>query len=157
LELQNECRCFEQQIPLDTLNVNWRLLAGNGLLRVKNYNGDDIQAVLPPAIHNFIVRKRDGFPAYQLASVIDDLYYSVDLVVRGQDLWPSTLAQHELGLALGNNFGDITFYHHPLIMGIDGAKLSKSAGDTSIKYLREIGKKPADIYRLIAEMPGSQA
>jgi glutamyl/glutaminyl-tRNA synthetase len=151
LELQETCRCIEQQIPLDTPNVNWRLLTGDTMLTVKNYRGDDIQAVLPAVMHNFVVRKRDGLPAYQLASVIDDLYYGIDLIVRGEDLWPSTLAQQELGLAQGNNFGGITFHHHPLLMGPDGAKLSKSAGDTSIKYLRESGKKPADIYRMTGE------
>ena len=109
-------------------------------------------------MHNFIIRKKDGFPAYQLTSVIDDLFYGVDLVVRGLDLWPSTLAQQELAMALGENkFQCIAFYHHTLLTDNTNQKLSKSAGATSVRYLRESGKTPADVYRLIADMLGIQS
>jgi glutamyl-tRNA synthetase len=75
--------------------------------------------------------------------------------VRGRDLWPSTLAQHCLATALGEGkFADITFYHHPLLMAGDGNKLSKSAGSTSVRYLRKSGKTPAGIYTMIARMLG---
>ncbi|MDB5141409.1 MAG: hypothetical protein JWQ66_122, partial [Mucilaginibacter sp.] len=95
-------------------------------------------------------------PAYQLTSVIDDLFYGVDLVVRGADLWPSTLAQHQLALALGqNSFCNVTFYHHPLLMETSGKKLSKSAGSTSVRYLRKNGRTPVDIYGLIGDTLGA--
>ena len=106
-------------------------------------------------MRDFIVRKKDGLAAYQLISVIDDLYFDVDLVVRGEDLWPSTLAQHYLATLLGqDSFRDIAFYHHPLIMDATGHKLSKSTGATSIQYFRNEHKKPADIYALIAHILG---
>ncbi len=150
------CDCLSRQVPLDMENTSWRLItADNNELAVKNYNGQVDRVVLPLDMHNFVVKKKDSFPAYQLTSVVDDLFYGVDLVVRGEDLWPSTLAQHELALALGaNDFGDITFYHHPLLMEAPGKKLSKSAGAASVKYLRENGKSPADVYQLIASMLG---
>jgi glutamyl/glutaminyl-tRNA synthetase len=153
---QTNCTYMDKQIPLDTENASWRLITGiHHQLSVKGYNGETIKAALPAEMKNFIVKKKDGFPAYQLTSVIDDLFYGVDLIVRGDDLWPSTLAQHELALALGKSaFGDIAFYHHPLLMGISGKKLSKSAGATSVKYLRESGKKAEEVYQLIAEMMG---
>jgi glutamyl/glutaminyl-tRNA synthetase len=146
--------CLHLRLPLTAENASWRLCTGdNAELTVKNYNGQIIHAALPSEMHNFIVKKKDGFPAYQLTSVIDDLFYDIDLVVRGEDLWPSTLAQQELALMLGkSDFNNITFFHHPLLMGPSGSKLSKSAGATSIKYLRESGKKPTDIYTLIARM-----
>jgi glutamyl/glutaminyl-tRNA synthetase len=151
----HSCTCLSQQMPLSTENANWRMLTGdNTEIAVKSYNGQIIHSELPMEMHNFVVKKKDSFPAYQLTSVIDDLFYGIDLVVRGEDLWPSTLAQHQLSLALSNNFGDITFYHHPLLMEAPGKKLSKSAGATSVKYLRESGKSPADVYQLIAAMLG---
>jgi glutamyl-tRNA synthetase len=120
---------------------------------IKNYNGDISEANLPDAMQNFVVRKKDGFPAYQLTSVADDLFYGTDLIVRGNDLWQSTIAQHVLAKASGlDDFAKITFYHHPLLTGIAGEKLSKSAGSTSVKYLSEHGKSPADIYTRIARM-----
>ena len=65
------------------------------------------------------------------------------------------MAQHELALAIGyNDFDRITFYHHSLLKEASGKKLSKSAGSTSVHFLRERGKSPADIYTLIAAMLG---
>jgi glutamyl-tRNA synthetase len=76
-------------------------------------------------------------------------------VVRGEDLLPSSLAQHFLASTLGQpSFNEITFYHHPLIVGPTGDKLSKSAGDTSVHYLRKDHKTPADIFAMTAAMLG---
>ena len=111
---------------------------------------------LPAEMRDFVVRKKDGFPAYQLSSVVDDLHYGVDLIVRGQDLWPSTLAQYYLSYPLGaDGFRDIRFYHHPLLTA-EGEKLSKSAGATSIRYLRQHGMKREEIYGMIAPSLGSR-
>ena len=153
---ESVCNCFHQQIPLTTDNVNWRLITNNNdEVIIKDHSAPAICTTLPAEMRNFIVRKKDGSPAYQLTSVMDDLLYGVDLIVRGEDLWPSTIAQHQLATALGeHNFKDITFYHHPLIVETSGKKLSKSAGSTSIKYLRESGNTPADVYTLIAGMLG---
>jgi len=149
---ESPCNCYEKQLSLTADNVSWRLITTpTNELIIKDYNGELIKAALPAEMDNFVVRKKDGFPAYQLTSVIDDLYYGVDLVIRGEDLWPSTLAQHQLAIVLGkDDFKKITFYHHPLIKDSAGNKLSKSAGATSIKYLREQGKNVSDVYQLIA-------
>ncbi len=146
--------CRDKNIPLDAPNVSWRLRTDNSkMLAVKTWPGEVVNATLPPTMTDYIVRKKDGFPAYQLTSVIDDAYFGVDLVVRGQDLWGSTLAQLYLASLLpGNTFGNSTFYHHPLLTGADGNKLSKSAGDTSVQFLRKEGKRPEDIYTLLAGM-----
>jgi glutamyl/glutaminyl-tRNA synthetase len=153
---ESECACFEKKIPLDADNVSWRLITGkNTEINIKNYNGSIINTVLPADMHDFIVRKKDGFPAYQLTSVVDDLFYGVNLVVRGEDLWSSTLAQHALTSALGRDeFGQIAFYHHALIIDPSGNKFSKSAGATSIKYLRESAKSARDVYGLIGDLLG---
>ena len=86
---------------------------------------------------------------------MDDLFYGVDLIVRGEDLLPSTLAQQVLAKALGKStFSEIAFYHHPLLKSAEGEKLSKSAGATSVQYLRQQGFKLEDIYQSIASMAG---
>lgn len=104
---------------------------------------------------DFAVRKKDGYPAYQLVSVVDDLFFGVDMVVRGEDLRASTAAQRWLAAALGREeFGRIRFYHHRLLMGPGGGKLSKSAGATSVRYLRRAGRTKEEIFSLIAEMAG---
>jgi len=150
-----DCICRSSNLLLDTKDAAWRLITDNSEVEVKDYSGNPIRAALPAEMKNFIVRKKDGFPSYQLSSVVDDLFYGVDLVVRGEDLWPSTLAQHYLAKIAGESrFSEITFHHHKLLKELSGEKLSKSAGATSIRYLREHGSSPADIYTMIGGMLG---
>lgn len=150
------CTCRDKNIPLNEKDASWRLVTDDqDELSIKDYSGQVIQALLTADMHNFIVRRKDGLPSYQLASVVDDLHYHVDLIIRGQDLWASTLAQHELAKTLDkNDFQDITFFHHSLLTESGGQKLSKSEGATSVRYLRQSGKKPADIYKMIAASLG---
>jgi glutamyl/glutaminyl-tRNA synthetase len=149
--------CRERGLSLEMPGVSWRLQTGDLVrgLSVKTAGGARIDAVLPDEMREMVVRKKDGFPAYQLTSLADDIYYGVDLIVRGNDLWPSTLAQHCLSYPLeAAGFREIAFYHHTLLLGDGGGKLSKSSGDTSIRYLRAQGLAPAAIYALIARKLG---
>ncbi len=156
LETGYHCDCKKHQIPLSSENINWRLIADNNAeISVKNLNGELIKTVLPADMHNVIIRKKDGLPSYQLTSVVDDLFFGIDLVIRGEDLWPSTLVQHQLAAILGgNDFGKTTFYHHPLLMEAPDKKLSKSAGATSVNYLRQNGESATEIYTAIAAAAG---
>jgi glutamyl-tRNA synthetase len=150
------CACVDKQIPLNTAETSWRLRSEHAaVLQVKAYNGTIIQTQLPAEMENLVVRKKDGFPAYQLTSVIDDLFYGVDLIVRGEDLWASTLAQVQLAAVLDKPvFNDTVFYHHPLLLEGPGKKLSKSAGSTSVRYLRQQGRSAADVFGLISDLLG---
>jgi glutamyl-tRNA synthetase len=153
------CSC--KNIPLEQPGVSWRMRTGHeAVLQVKTISGQTISTTLPPAMKDFVVRKKDGFPAYQLCSIMDDSYYNTDLIVRGQDLWDSTLAQLYLARFIpGTSFSQNIFYHHPLLTGDAGRKLSKSGGDTSIRYLRNEGKRAEEIYSLIEDktcLPNAQ-
>jgi glutamyl-tRNA synthetase len=75
--------------------------------------------------------------------------------VRGEDLYHSSLAQLWLADLLGlQQFGDTVFYHHSLVKEPDGKKLSKSAGATSIQFLRKQGSTAEYIYAEIGLMLG---
>jgi glutamyl/glutaminyl-tRNA synthetase len=141
--------CRNKNLPLDTPNASWRVRTDAGIkLWVKTLEGDVLESTLPPSMQNFIVRKKDGFPAYQLSSMADDVHFGVDLIVRGRDLWDSTLAQLYLASLLGKtDFLNTTFFHHPLLEGSQGQKLSKSAGDTSIQYLRKQGVSKDEVIK----------
>jgi len=80
--------------------------------------------VLARDIGDFVIRRADGFFAYQLAVVIDDELTGVNQVVRGADLLPSTPRQVWLSRLLGHPTPD--YLHVPLVFGSDGRKLSKS-------------------------------
>jgi len=137
--------CRERGLSLDQEGCSWRVKTeGVGAVKV----GGGLEG-LPAEMTDFVVRKKDGYPAYQLTSVIDDLYFGVDLVVRGDDLRASTAAQRWLAAQLGPGaFGRIRFYHHELLATTGGEKLSKSAGATSVQYLRRQGVKPGEIYSM---------
>lgn len=147
--------CRNKNIPLDTPNVSWRLKTDNLTpINVITLNGL-LKATLPADMESFVVRKKDGFPAYQLTSVMDDLHFGVDLIVRGNDLWHSTLAQLYLAPLIGaHSFTAASFYHHPLLMASGAEKLSKSAGANSVHYLRSQGMRPQEILSLAAQMLG---
>lgn len=151
--------CRNRGLPLDTPGAAWRLHTPETChLQVRTL-GEMIQvASLPPAIRDFVIRKKDGAPAYQLASLLDDEAYGVDLVVRGADLWPSTLAQLYLAQLLNKKaFTQTYFIHHALIRDAAGAKLSKSAGATSVWHLRQAGKTKREVYALLADWCGITA
>ena len=147
-EIDN-CVCFGKKLPLDGPNIAWRLRTPAAIsITVKTLMQGIIQTPLPPEMRDFVIRKKDGYPAYQLASMVDDLHFGIDLVVRGEDLWPSTIAQHYIAqLLYQDQFAAITFHHHPLITGDDKIKLSKSAGATSIRYMRQPGLTKEDVLR----------
>jgi glutamyl-tRNA synthetase len=86
-------------------------------------------------------------PAYQLAVVVDDAQ-GVTLVVRGDDLVPSTPRQLLLYSALG--LTSPRFAHVPLVVGEDGRRLAKRHGDTRLSALREAGVRAEAVVGLLA-------
>ena len=97
------------------------------------------------------IRDRHGNWTYGFCVVVDDLRQGVDLVVRGEDLLDATPTQIRLGRALGRGTPP-SFAHHPLVRRPDGSKLSKSAGDTGVRELREAGRSPSDVIGLAARL-----
>ena len=76
-------------------------------------------------LSDFLVWRKDGVAAYELATVVDDHLMQITEVVRGEDLIVSSARQCLLWDALG--WVRPTFYHCELLLDVDGIKLSKSA------------------------------
>jgi len=87
---------------------------------------------------DLLVRDREGNWTYQFAATVDDFEQGVTLVVRGDDLLPSTGRQIQLARLLGRTEPP-SFLHHLLIMKRPGQKLSKSDHDTGVRDLRAQG------------------
>jgi glutamyl-Q tRNA(Asp) synthetase len=77
-------------------------------------------------VGDFIVKRADGIFAYQLAVVVDDAFQGITHIVRGEDLADNTARQIHLQRLMG--LPEPTYLHAPLVMGIDGHKLSKQNG-----------------------------
>ncbi|MFN4314853.1 MAG: glutamate--tRNA ligase family protein [Chitinophagaceae bacterium] len=149
--------CLKKHLPLQQDQLQWRLATRPAkLLSVNRLGGGEIKGTLPEQMAFFAVRRKDGVPAYQLASLVDDHYFGVDLIVRGVDLWPSTWAQVYLSSLLDSKpLQQVQFVHHPLLTEKGGEKMSKSEGATSIQSLRKSGATAADVYTEIARCLGS--
>jgi glutamyl-Q tRNA(Asp) synthetase len=81
-------------------------------------------------VGDFIVKRADGIFAYQLAVVVDDAFQGITHVVRGEDLADNTPRQIHLQRLMG--LPELQYLHTPLVMGIDGHKLSKQNGATAL-------------------------
>jgi glutamyl-Q tRNA(Asp) synthetase len=90
-----------------------------------------------------VIMRKDVPASYHLAVVIDDARQGVTHVTRGMDLFEATGLQRVLQVLLG--LPEPVYRHHKLILDEASRKLSKSAGDTSLRSLRLGGATPDDI------------
>ena len=94
-----------------------------------------------------VVVRKDVPTSYHLAVVVDDAWQGVTHVVRGRDLYAATDLHRLLQVLL--DLPEPTYHHHRLIVDETSRKLAKSAGDTSLRALREQGLLPAEVRRLV--------
>lgn len=124
--------------------VNWRFRVPDE----RQINFDDVR--LGPCTFeclrhfgDFLVWRRDGLPAYELAVVVDDHAMGVTEVVRGEDLLISTARQLLIYEALGLQAPD--FYHTPLLCDTTGRRLAKRYRSLTLRELREAGHTPESL------------
>lgn len=143
------CGCRTAGLDLDDGSLAWRVrIPEDEEVTVHGLYGPPRTerpfAWLPDPV--LLQRSQDGRPrrpAYQLASLADDVDHGITFIVRGEDLFPSTLVQLHLARVLGlSAFATVRFLHHPLLTDDSGAKLSKSEGATSLRAMRLAGHGP---------------
>ena len=100
------------------------------------------------AIKDFVIRRSDGSPLYNLAVAVDDLDMGITHVVRGQDHVSNTPRQLMLLRALGQE--PPVYAHIPLLHGTDGRQLSKRHGAASVGELQQSGYLPEAVRNYVA-------
>ena len=91
------------------------------------------------AVGDFVLKRADGLWAYQLAVVVDDAAQGVSDIVRGEDLADNTARQILLQQAL--SLPTPRYLHTPLVLGVNGEKLSK-----------QNGAQPLDVHQPVAAL-----
>lgn len=113
--------------------------------------GEQVERV-DRTVGDFVLKRRDGLYAYQLAVVVDDLAMGIDEVVRGADLLDSTARQIQLFEALGGR--PPAWAHVPVVLNAHGEKLSKRDGARTLRSLREAGTHPEAVVGELAASLG---
>jgi glutamyl-tRNA synthetase len=123
---------------------------------VREYRFDDAvlgrnQGVGPGEVQDFIIRKSDGMPTYHFGVVVDDAEAGVTHILRGQEHLLNTVNHIALQEALG--YSRPVYAHLPVILNIDGSKMSKRDRDKKVRqvavnWMRSTKKTAADLASL---------
>lgn len=129
--LHRDGRCVASATPARP--PAWRVRVPNAVVTFDDILQGPQTQNLRETVGDFVVRRADGFWAYQLACVVDDAAQGITEVVRGIDLMDSTARQIYLQRQLG--LPTPRYLHIPLITDKHGRKLSKSDADQPLSGL----------------------
>ena len=101
-------------------------------------------------LDDLIIARSDGTPTYNFCVVVDDMDMRITHVIRGDDHLNNTPRQLNMLLALGNR--PPVYAHLPMILGSDGAKLSKRHGAVSVLDYRDQGFLPEAVLNYLVRL-----
>lgn len=139
LRLGGTSAALRFRVPPDRL-----VLVRDSVQGERTFRGSDIG--------DFVVRRKDGVAAYQLAVAADDAAMKISDVLRGADLLPSAARQILLYESL--DLQPPRWAHVPLVLGSDGERLSKRNGAVSLRELRDSGARPEAVVGWLAASCG---
>jgi glutamyl-tRNA synthetase len=118
--------CLSEPLSLNQPKVAWRLKYPPATVKILNFSRNTSIESWPNAMNDVVLKQKNGTVAYQLGSLADDVYFEISHIIRGRDLWDSSLTQLGIGQILNSPFCQSKFYHHPLVVSTNGKKLAKS-------------------------------
>jgi glutamyl-tRNA synthetase len=101
-------------------------------------------------LDDLIIARSDGTPTYNFCVVVDDMDMQITHVIRGDDHLNNTPRQLNMLLALGAK--SPVYAHLPMILGADGAKLSKRHGAVSVLDYRDQGFLPEAVLNYLVRL-----
>ena len=121
----------------------------DGEVVVKDLVKGDI-VVSNKELDDLIIARSDGSPTYNLSVVVDDMEMGVTHVIRGDDHINNTPRQMNILKALGAPIPE--YAHLPMILGADGARLSKRHGAVSVMQYRDEGYLPEALLNYLVRL-----
>lgn len=118
-----ECIKDKKDVGQSKITAAWRVRTCNDVIAFEDAVIGHYQQNIQQEVGDFVLRRTDGFWAYQLAVVVDDAHQGINHVVRGQDLLTSTPRQIYLQRLLG--YDTPHYAHIPLLINQKGQKWSK--------------------------------
>jgi len=153
LRYPGTCRARGPAAPT-TREVSVRLRVPAGELELVDGFAGPFRCDVQREVGDFLLARRDGVFAYQLAVVVDDARAGVNEVLRGDDLLPSTARQWYLQDVLG--LPHPRWFHVPLVLASDGERLAKRRGDLALAALRAAGADPRALVAWAARSAGQE-
>lgn len=101
-------------------------------------------------LDDLIIARSDGSPTYNFCVVVDDMDMQITHVIRGDDHLNNTPRQMNMLRALGQT--PPVYAHLPMILGADGAKLSKRHGAVSVLQYRDEGYLPEALLNYLVRL-----
>lgn len=101
-------------------------------------------------LDDLIIKRTDGSPTYNLTVVVDDMDMNINVVIRGDDHLNNTPRQINILRALGQE--PPKYAHVPMILGDDGARLSKRHGAVSVIQYRDEGFLPEALLNYLVRL-----
>jgi glutamyl-tRNA synthetase len=101
-------------------------------------------------LDDLIIARSDGTPTYNFTVVVDDLDMGITHVIRGDDHLNNTPRQMNILAALGASIPK--YAHVPMILGADGARLSKRHGAVSVMQYRDEGYLPEAVLNYLVRL-----
>lgn len=102
----------------------------------------------PEVIGDFLIIRSDGSAGFNFSVVVDDATMGITHVIRGEDHLTNTARHVLLFEALG--YPVPIYLHHSLLLGPDGAKMSKRHGATAVREYRDMGYLPSALANYLA-------
>ena len=100
----------------------------------------------PEMFGDTVLARKDVPTSYHLSVTLDDHLQGVNLVTRGEDLFPATHIHRLLQALLGLDVP--RYHHHGLLLGPSGKRLAKRDQAETLRSLRETGHSPADVWHM---------
>jgi glutamyl-tRNA synthetase len=101
-------------------------------------------------LDDLVILRSNGVPTYNFSAVVDDALMGVSHIIRGEDHLTNTPKQIQIYAALG--YPPPAFAHVPLIHGLDGKRLSKRHGATSVGAYRDMGYLPQALVNYLVRL-----